>query len=47
MPEILKKASKTGDQCTAILDLQNNVEGVLLQVGNRQLRPRPHVSEYF
>ena len=37
MPEILKKLSKTGDQFTAISDLQNNEERVLLQVGNRQL----------
>ena len=28
MPEILKKSSKTGDQFTAISDLQNNVERV-------------------
>ena len=40
MPEILKKSSKTGDQWTAISDLQNNVERVLLQVGNRQLSRR-------
>ena len=36
MPEILKKSSKTLDQFTAISDLQNNVERVLLQVGKRQ-----------
>ena len=37
MPEILKKSSKTGDQLTAISDLQNNEERVLFQVGNGQL----------
>ena len=37
MPEILKKSSKTGDRFTAILDLQNNVEHILFQAGNRQL----------
>ena len=37
MPEILKKSSKTRVQFTAISDLQNNVEHVLFQVGNRQL----------
>ena len=40
MPEILKKSSKTGVQFTAISDLQNNVEHVLFQVGNRQLSRR-------
>ena len=35
MPEIFKNSSKTGDQFTAISDLHNNVERVLLQVGNR------------
>ena len=38
MPGILKKSTKTGDQCTAISDLQNNEERVLLQTWNRQLR---------
>ena len=37
MPEILKESSKTGDQFTAISDLQDNEERVLFQVGNRQL----------
>ena len=37
MPEILKKSSKTGDQFTAISDLENNVERLLPQAGNRQL----------
>ena len=37
MPEILKKSSRTGDQFTAISDLQNNEERVLFQSGNRQL----------
>ena len=37
MPEILKMSSKTGDQFTATSDLQNNVERVLFQAGNRQL----------
>ena len=37
MPEILKKSSKTGDQSTAISDLQSNVERALPQAGNRQL----------
>ena len=37
MPEILKKSSKTGDQFTAISDLQNNEKRVLVQVGNRQI----------
>ena len=37
MPEILKKSSKTGDQFTAISDLQNNMERVLFQAGDRQL----------
>ena len=40
MPEILKKSSKTGDQFTAISNLQNNVERVLLQFGDRQLSGR-------
>ena len=35
MSEILKKSSKTGDQFTAISDLQNIEERVLLQAGNR------------
>ena len=34
MSEILKKSSKTGDQFTAISDLQNNEERVLFQAGN-------------
>ena len=34
MSEILKKSSKTGDQFTAISDLQNNEEHVLFQAGN-------------
>ena len=37
MPEILKKLSKTGDRFTATSDLQNNMEHVLFQAGNRQL----------
>ena len=37
MPEILKKSQKTGDRFTATSDLQNNVERVLFQAGNRQL----------
>ena len=37
MQEILKMSSKTGDQFTAISDLQDNVEHVLFQDGNRQL----------
>ena len=37
MPKILKKSSKTGDQVTAISDLQNSDKGVLFQAGNRQL----------
>ena len=37
MPEILKKSSKTGDRFAATSDLQNNVERVLFQAGNRQL----------
>ena len=37
MPEILKMSSKTGDRFTATSDLQNNVERVLFQAGNRQL----------
>ena len=37
MPEILKKSSKTGDQLTAISDLQHNEERVLVQIGNKQL----------
>ena len=37
MPEILKKSSKTRDRFTATSDLQNNVERVLFQAGNRQL----------
>ena len=36
MPEILKKSSKTGDQFTAISDLQSNEERVLFQAWNRQ-----------
>ena len=32
-----KSRKKTGDQFTAISDLQNNEERVLFQVGNRQL----------
>ena len=40
MPEILKKSSKTLDQSTAISNLQNNVERVLLQFGDRQLSRR-------
>ena len=36
-PEIPKKSSKTRDRFTGILDLQNNEERVLSQVGNRQL----------
>ena len=37
MLEILKKSSKTGDRFSAISDLQNNEERVLVQAGNRQL----------
>ena len=37
MPEVLKKSSKTGDQFTAISDLQNYEERVLFQAGNSQL----------
>ena len=37
MPEILKKSSKTGDRFTSTSGLQNNVECVLFQAGNRQL----------
>ena len=37
MPEILKKASKTGHQFTAISDLQYNKERVLFQAGKRHL----------
>ena len=37
MPEILKKSSKTGDQFTAISDLQNSEERVIFQAENRQL----------
>ena len=37
MPEIIKNSSKTGDRFTATPDLQNNVECVLFQVGNRLL----------
>ena len=38
MPEILKKSSKTGDRFTTTSNLQNNVEHVFFQAGNRQLR---------
>ena len=37
MPEILKKASTTGNRFTTISDLQNNVDRVLFRTGNRQL----------
>ena len=37
MPEILKQSSKTGDQFTAISDVQNNEVCVLFQAGNSQL----------
>ena len=37
MLEIHKKSSKTGDRFTATADLQNNVERVLFQAGNRQI----------
>ena len=34
MPEILKNSSKTRDQFSAILDLQNSEERVSVQPGN-------------
>ena len=37
MLEILQKLSKSGDQFTAIADLQNNKEHVLFQAWYRQL----------
>ena len=36
-PEILKKSLKIGDRFTAISDLRNNEQRVLVQAGERQL----------
>ena len=43
MHEILKKLPKTGDRFTAMRDLQNNGDDVLLQTGNRQLSGKKFV----
>ena len=40
MPEVLKKSSKIGDRFTTTSDLQNNVERVSFQAGNRQLNQK-------